>query len=415
MNNRRLSSSCSTQRPHSSYSLGTAATTSENCVENRANKSSYSNFPNHTSAQSQQIEPHANSSNQARAANEQLANKNNQLLLMKREHSVPIEIEFSNRFINAQNSQFKVQEKFGSWSMKSPNPADSVTKRPDESPISIGMRTMNEGFRDDHNVHLKSQIERALMRKDPFQFNMSLNAPIPTNHLKVDKPQPPQRNYELEHSAVLSKPPISLNVTYNYDTYENLGKTEPVPLSTSLQEVLKSTKSGMVTQENVYDLPAPPQEVLQSSHQHNYLQPNSVQQQQSSSKPNVCFNIPVIHQNTQVSAHCDVSVKKSQPPPVAPKPILKRFDSLNGRVDLNRSSFNDNQSHISNELSVILARQKKKIDDMTEEQSRNSQNTENNQKNVEHHLKTSNSFSTPMAKKPPPPPRTDKYHLSRRV
>ncbi|CAF0777563.1 unnamed protein product [Brachionus calyciflorus] len=164
-----------------------------------------------------------------------------------------------------------------------------------------------------------------------------------------------------------------------------------------------SLNLGDFTTENFYDLPLAPNDPSQTQ-ENQFIQPTN-------GKNPTCVTIlqnNVINRNSRgMSAH------------VAPKP-LKRYNSTNeseltreNRVEFTRkksidsiSSFNNRNSSqingsmasvVDSELSTILARQKKKIEE--------SEGTNKQQKIP----------SPPITKKPPPPPRNDRMNITRKL
>lgn len=124
-----------------------------------------------------------------------------------------------------------------------------------------------------------------------------------------------------------------------------------------------------------------------------------------------------------------------QPPPVPPKPQFKRLHSIGGNInseqqtieekiiasrkkslELKAASTSSNESGNSmliNELSTILAKQKKKIEDSINGVSGTKE--ENNEFPQSNKLINDRIVTSPtLTKKPPPPPRTDRSNLSRR-
>lgn len=202
----------------------------------------------------------------------------------------------------------------------------------------------------------------------------------PNNELREARPILPQRNFEIENQ-------INKINSFNFN-------------------FTSSNDSGYLN-ENVYDLPSPPIDLLQ--------QQNNQFFQQTLSSPN--------------------QITRGMAPPVAPKPVLRRFNSSNENDPsfLSANQFNQNEiyrkksfeqsnsgqelnrlsnqsrnsnnqlNQVNNELNAILARQKKKIED-----------SENESVTVKPSAIVKQPSPT-ITKKPPPPPRTDRSNSARKL
>lgn len=196
--------------------------------------------------------------------------------------------------------------------------------------------------------------------------------------------------------------------------------------------------------ENVYDLPTssniellPPPPPPPPSHE-----PQSIVEASSNHFNNNKFG-NLTNTGNRTSRSNSIGSHAQPPPPVPPKPQFKRLNSIGGGENGNEceqtieqkimaarkrslelktvggeTAGNGSNPMLINELSTILARQKKKIEDSMNCGNGGSGGMEGSQCTFESQSnKSANdrlAGSPTLTKKPPPPPRSDRSHLSRR-
>lgn len=222
-----------------------------------------------------------------------------------------------------------------------------------------------------------------------------------------------------------SQPTVSFNLT---------------PTHHHQQQTILATYN-LIAAENVYDLPTPP---TTSNSVVELLPPPPPAPEQSTAiectplvKPSShsqFINQRISRSNSTGSQQCSppqVAPPAPPPPPVPPKPHFKRLNSIGDgdqqtieqkimaarkkSLEMNNSASSGSNPLLINELSTILARQKKKIE---ESMNTNGANTEvNRSASNEPQLASRSSTrvgSPTLTKKPPPPPRSDRSQLNRR-
>lgn len=220
------------------------------------------------------------------------------------------------------------------------------------------------------------------------------------------------------------------------------------------------TLNHIIVAENVYDLPMsssidmlpPPPQLPSSCEQAESLNENH--QMEKFSDQTLLLNSN--SENSNASNKTSLANRKSRsnsigphppPPPVPPKPQFKRLNSIGSAnesvnegektieekimaarkrsLELKTSNFsangNSNGSNpmLINELSTILARQKKKIEDSmnnnnSSEIISNKSSSPTNESQTNKSVNDRLAGSPMLTKKPPPPPRSDRTHVSRR-
>ena len=185
--------------------------------------------------------------------------------------------------------------------------------------------------------------------------------------------------------------------------------------------------SDQLFKESFYDLPSPPIELLNVKQVSNKEDADTKTSATPSLARKLSLNNNLINQNKFT-------------PPIPPKPTFKRTQSSERNQSNNATETNSNQiigkdllrrvsnrlsngnfigesNHekegknqlISNELSILLERQKKKIE--ASDETKTLQNSESNSMT---NIKKETVLSPTLAKKPPPPPRSDRYAQNRR-
>ena len=273
-----------------------------------------------------------------------------------------------------------------------------------------------------HQQHI---VQKQQMPDVLISPNNQFNAPASTSLEAIkEKPKPPERVLELE-TPVLTK---QSSVIRNYELKTNGNARNDL--------ISRQTSNFEYLNENVYDLPSPPVELLHAQISHQAQIPDVIEAASlTSSMPSPSQN-QINNTNNNINNNRN---SKGAAPPVPPKPF-KRPNSLNTEncmsetkeqinpsrlrktstdstsenVSNNRMSnssiklnnnFASQEPNISSELSAILARQKKKIEDADAE-SENQRNSNG--------AKAARPASPTLVKKPPPPPRSDRSQLSRR-
>jgi hypothetical protein len=290
---------------------------------------------------------------------------------------------------------------------------------------------------------------------DPFMHPKS--RPEPPKQLELDM------NFPLKNNKSMISPTAKTEIKIDINGFNKTNHQQHILQQNDL--------------ESVYDLPTPPMEIFNTAPDYDSTVTSisslpSPTQSSSTSIPVVQSQIIVQladNRNSKQPVQQAQPLQASQPlqqvtqapaPPVAPKPVFKRIHSFNNNIsnesdkgintqDLNkcnemqtkdRKSFGmtssnhfrgsslsrassllqqqqqqQQNSDATNELTAILARQKKKIEAQTgdtDAYATHQHRSSISQNGFKNNNSSNNSkFPSPnIAKKPPPPPRTDRSH-----
>lgn len=443
VNNRRLSSSMSnTQRPRSSYSLMTNLNSNDdqNQMCESQMKNSFTTFDSDLSSSQN------NNNNQINSASSYAISNNHNLsastsLLIRKDSSLTIKSENEAKDLSlmktslVNGSQVSIQSyKSNNYQIKQPSmaytdqlksliQANQLKNQSEDNLDSSVTQNSNKSWQNmlapisvKTNIVSTNSNNKSAGNLTKSPNNKTVRIPVTTDLTKQLMNSSTLKSASENKNATVSNLDLSFRRERPQLPQRNFESEEQISITTSDSNKMSISSASFnlnyATNQNIYDLPSPSVELLQPQFEHTST---------SSS----------MSRNT-----------KGQAPPIGPKPVISRqnscaeteqflitnqysneilrkksFESTNSNGnDSNRSSNgsqsrnsnnNQNNPHLINELSNILARQKKKLEECQTNDSAciESRTTVNVVKQP----------SPTITKKPPPPPRNERTHLARKL
>lgn len=368
INHRRLSASISNQRPRSSYSIN-SSNNNEDATNNKNNTENEAIIKCDTSSVDSKNQVGLNSS------------------LLIRKDSI---------------NEVKHSEQFNSVNINSSNKTDSITIN-DKQMLK---NTLNSLLLDSTNLPNHN-----------LKFNFTQRTDIDSNLEKHDnfsskqKPQLPQRMLDFEPREAMLK---SKNIT---NISEQLFKESFYDLPSPPIELLNIKEVSNQDDDEIKKTPS----VARKVSLNNNIQPTNLDNQNRFVSPvlvnqsDLSINKPAFKrtQSSERDKHSNVVESNSNQNQVIGKDLLRRVSNrLSNGNFISENVANDKVEKcqlISNELSILLERQKKKIEDS---EANKKLQTNCSDLNTTNGKKAANSPT--LAKKPPPPPRSDRSLQNRR-